>query len=146
MVQSTPRIIQTMRRPVARVADQARDQRERPAYRLPEAARYLRMPEATLRSWILGRKYPTTSAVKFFWPIIKLPAPRPPVLSFLNLVEAHVLDAIRRDHEVSLKRVRLAVAYLEKHYKSEHPLIEHQFETDGLDLFIDKAGLLINLS
>lgn len=120
--------------------------RELPAYSLIEAARYLRMPEATLRSWVVGRSYPATAGERFFKPIIQLPEIGSSVLSFVNMVEAHVLDAIRRQESVSLRKVRVAVAFLERHYNSRHPLVEHQFETEGLDLFVQKAGLLINLS
>lgn len=122
------------------------DRRVLPAYGLPEAARYLRMPVATLRSWTLGRYYPTTKEERFFRPVIKIPKEGWPVLSFVNLVEAHVLDAIRREHEIPLYKVRVAVAFLRRHYASSHPLADHHFETDGLDLFIDRAGLLINLT
>jgi hypothetical protein len=59
------------------------------------------------------------------------------------MVEAHVLEAIRRQENIALRKVRAAVAFLERHYNSRHPLVEHQFEMDGLDLFIQKAGLLI---
>lgn len=123
-----------------------RDPRELPAYGLPEAARYLRMPEATLRSWVLGRPYPTAGGQRFFRPVIHLPESNSPVLSFMNMIEAHVLEAIRRQENIPLRKVRAAVVFLERHYHSRHPLAEHQFETDGLDLFIEKAGLLINLS
>jgi uncharacterized protein (DUF433 family) len=123
-----------------------RDPRELPAYGLPEVARYLRMPEATLRSWVLGRPYMTVGGQRFFRPVIHLPVSDSPVLSFVNMVEAHVLDAIRRQENIPLRKVRAAVAFLERHYHSRHPLAEHKFETDGLDLFIQKAGLLINLS
>jgi len=126
--------------------DPRRDLREQPAYRLPEASRYLRMPEATLRSWVVGRYYPTFKGQRFFRPVIHLPEPNWPVLSFVNLVEAHVLEAIRREHEISLTKVRSAVAFLERHFGSRHPLADHNFETDGLDLFIERAGLLINLT
>jgi len=68
------------------------------------------------------------------------------LLSFVNMVEAHVLEAIRRQERTALHKVRTAVAFLERHYHSPHPLAEHQFETDRLDLFIQKGGLLINLS
>jgi len=111
-----------------------------------DAARYLRMPTATLRSWVLGRFYPTARGREFFRPVIRLPQPSWPVLSFVNLVEAHILEAIRRQHEIPLRKVRSAVAFLERHYSSRHPLAEYRFETDGLDLFIEKAGLLINLT
>lgn len=122
------------------------DRRELPAYTLVEAARYLRMPRATLRSWVVGRPYPTEAGRGFFRPVIRLAQEGPPVLSFFNMVEAHVLEAIRRRENIPLHRVRPAVAFLERHYRSRHPLAEHEFETDGLDLFIQKAGLLINLS
>jgi uncharacterized protein (DUF433 family) len=122
------------------------DPRELPAYSLAEAARYLRMPEVTLRSWVAGRPYPTKVGPRFFRPVIRLPADGRPVLSFVNLVEAHVLDAIRRQENIALRRVRTALGFLERNYHSRHPLAEHQFETNGLDLFIQKAGLLINLT
>jgi uncharacterized protein (DUF433 family) len=104
------------------------------------------MPPATLRSWVIGRYYPTDAGKRFFRPVIHLPDPDWPVLSFVNLVEVHVLEAIRRDHDISLRKVRAAVTFLEKYFGSKHPLAAHHFETDGLDLFIRQAGLLINLS
>src|SRR6266542_4724965 len=121
------------------------DTRELAAYSGTEAARYLRMPEATLRSWV-GRPYPTTAGQRFFRPVIHLPEDGRPALSFVNMVEAHVLEAIRHHENIPLHKVRTAVAFLERHCHSRHPLADHQFETDGLDLFLQKAGLLINLS
>ena len=64
----------------------------------------------------------------------------------MNLVEIHVLDAIRRQHSVSLKKVRTALNYLQQRFPSKHPLAEQTFETDGLNLFIQKYGHLINIS
>ncbi len=46
------------------------DPRELPAYSIAEAAKYLRLPEATLRSWVAGRPYPTTAGQHFFRPVI----------------------------------------------------------------------------
>jgi uncharacterized protein (DUF433 family) len=127
------------------LSDAGQDARELPAYGITEAARYLRIPEATLRSWVVGRRYPTTAGQRFFRAVVHLPEGDLLVLSFLNMVEAHILDAIRRQ-TITLRKVRTAVAFLERHYHSRHPLAEHQFETDGLDLFTQKAGLLINLT
>ncbi len=123
-----------------------RDPRELPAYRLSEASHYLRMPLATLRSWAVGRHYPTQSGKRFFKPLIKLPERQALVLSFMNLVEAHVLDAIRREHEIPLVKVRRALDYLQRQFPSKHPLADQRFETDGLDLFVEKYGSLINIS
>jgi uncharacterized protein (DUF433 family) len=119
---------------------------EQPAYSLTEASRYLLIPPATLRSWVVGRKYPTDSGPKFFRPVIELPDNVRSGLSFVNLVEAHVLDAIRRHHQVPLSKIRQAIHYLRKQFSSKHPLAEQRFETDGLDLFIDKFGQLINVT
>jgi uncharacterized protein (DUF433 family) len=119
---------------------------EQPGYSLTEASRYLLIPPATLRSWVAGRKYPTDSGPKFFRPVIELPDNVRSGLSFVNLVEAHVLDAIRRHHQVPLSKIRQAIHYLRKQFSSKHPLAEQRFETDGLDLFIDKFGQLINVT
>jgi uncharacterized protein (DUF433 family) len=61
-------------------------------------------------------------------------------------VEAHVLSAIRREHLVRLDRVRDAIDYLQKQFPSKHPLADHNFETDGVDLFVEEYGQLINVS
>jgi uncharacterized protein (DUF433 family) len=119
---------------------------EQSAYCITEASRYLSIPTATLRSWVVGRKYPTDSGIKFFSPLILLPDDARAGLSFVNLVEAHVLDAIRRHHQVPLSKIREAIHYLQKHFSSKHPLAEQRFQTDGIDLFIDKFGKLINVT
>jgi len=122
------------------------DPRELPAYGIAEAAHYLRIPKATLRSWVVGRFYPTEVGRKFFRPLITLPDKRKPFLSFTNLVEAHVLDAVRREHEIPLNKVRTALDYLRRQFPSKHPLADQRFQTDGLDLFVDKYRQLINVS
>lgn len=117
---------------------------EAPAYRVAEAALYLGIPAATLRYWVKGARYRTRRGTRSAVPLIR--TPKPGVLSFLNLVEAHVLDAIRRQHKVSLQGVRRALDYLVKQFPSEHPLAEQSFATDGADLFVDQYGTLVNVS
>jgi uncharacterized protein (DUF433 family) len=123
-----------------------RDPRGLGAYGLLEAAHYLNIPASTLRSWVVGRNYPTGSGLSFFAPVIPLADPRDCLLSFVNLVEVHVLDAIRREHAVALPKVRQAITYLATRFPSKHLLADHRFETDGLDLFVCKYGQLINAS
>jgi len=123
----------------------SQDPRELPAYGVVEAARYLLIPLSTLKSWVRGRPYPTQAGERFFRPLIELPG-EGPLLSFINLVEVYVLDAIRRKHEVRLAKIRKALDYLNSKFPSRHPLADHRFETDGLDLFIEKYGQLINIS
>ncbi len=122
------------------------DVREMPSYGIIEAAHYLRIPPATIRDWVSGRYYPTQSGNKFAKPIIHLPDPDIKSLSFMNLVEVHVLDAIRREHKIALDKVRIAIRFLEKEFSSSHPLADREFETDGLDLFVQKVDQLINIS
>ncbi len=116
------------------------------AYTIAEAAHHLRLPEATVRSWILGRPYPTAGGMRRFAPVIAIPDPRAGLLSFRNLVELHVLSAIRRKHKVRLSQVRSAVLFLQRHFNEGHPLADQQMSTDGKDLFIDELGRLINAS
>lgn len=121
---------------------QAPDPRELPNYRLPEAAHYLRIPESTLRTWIFGQAYRTTAGMRMSRPIIAIANETPPRLSFVNMVEAHVLSAIRYQHGVSLQAARRAVEYLTREFHSRHPLAEEQFQTDGVSLFVERLGLL----
>ena len=122
------------------------DPRLVPAYTVAEAAHYLRMPEGTLRSWIVGRLYPVAGQSKRSRPLVHLDDPKKQYLSFINLVEAHVLAAIRRRHGVKLPKVRKALDYVRRQFRVEHPLINQAFQTDGLDLFVERYGKLINAS
>src|SRR6185436_18995088 len=85
------------------------DPREAPAYALSEAAHYLDIPRATLRAWCLGQQYVRDGETRLFRPVLHIADSRRGVLSFFNLIEAHVLDALRRRHEVSLQKVRRAL-------------------------------------
>jgi uncharacterized protein (DUF433 family) len=125
---------------------QAGDLRLSPAYPVAEAAHFLRMPESTLRSWVLGRSYPVAGHSNRSRPVITLDDPRRQYLSFINLVEAHVLAAIRRRHDVKLPKVRTALDYVRRQFKIERPLIDEAFQTDGLDLFVSRYGELMNAS
>ena len=123
------------------------DPRSLPAYPPGDAARYLQLPPATLRSWAAGRKYPTSKGERFFRPLIAAPESDSRLtLSFINLVEAHVLDAIRRTHGIALPKVRRAIEFVKRELGSDHPLAERSFETDGVDLFLQEYGQLINVS
>jgi hypothetical protein len=81
-----------------------------PLYSIDEGARYLRVAENTIRSWIDGRSYPVKKSGKArSSPIIVPAAASGSRLSFLNLVEIHILDALRRQYRlrrpVRLRRI-----------------------------------------
>ena len=123
-----------------------RDPRDVPAYGLTEAARYVKLAPATLRSWVRGRSYETTRGTEFFEPLITLPEGDSSNLSFWNLVEAHVLRALRTDHGVSIKAVRDALDYSETELGIERLLLNRALSTSAGEVFLDRYGELINLS
>jgi uncharacterized protein (DUF433 family) len=122
------------------------DPRNIPAYTMAEAARYLRMAPATLRSWVVGRSYPRGEEVAFFEPLIQPPNSSSTHLSFWNLIEAHVLLALRIEHGVSIKAVRIARDAAQRTYGINRLLLNQELSTDAGDLFLDKYGQLLNLS
>jgi len=122
------------------------DPREIPAYRLVDAATYLNIPVPTLRSWVKGYYYPIKSGRRFFEPVFQLPESDVPLLSYTNLVEAFVLSSLRKKYQIDLYKIRQAIETLEKRFQSRHPLAEHEFETNGIDIFIQEyGGNLINV-
>jgi uncharacterized protein (DUF433 family) len=112
-----------------------RDPRDVPTYGIREAASYMRLPPTTLREWVTGAAR-----------VIPLSGSRPPLLSFWKLVEAYVLAALRRRHPVPLQRVRKALRFVERELDTTRPLIEQEFLTDGLDVFVEYYGKLVNAS
>lgn len=122
------------------------DPRELPVYGLAEAAHYLSIPENTVRSWVFGRSFPTRQGPRRSPSIVRAADPARSLLSFVNLLELHVLGAIRRDHEIDMRKVRVAVQHLASRFQREHPLIDQDMLTDGTDLFVEHLGKLVNLS
>ncbi len=104
------------------------------AYSGTMAARYARIPYQTLRYWMLGRgKVP---------PIAEPAETSPLVLSFSNLLECHVLNALRTTYNLHLPRVRSVLDMLKKMTGDRHPLLNSKFSTDGISLFVDRGALV----
>ncbi len=116
------------------------------AYTLAEAARYLRLPAATLRSWLLGRQYPTAEGSGQFPPLLRPASRKPPLLSFANLIEAHVLRSLRTEHGVPVKALRGALAFAEKTLGIDRLLLRPELRADAGKIFLDRYGELIELS
>jgi uncharacterized protein (DUF433 family) len=111
---------------------------EEPAYGLSEAAVYLKVPYQTLRYWLTGfGRRP---------PIIEPVETDPIRLSFLNLLECHVLAGMRKIYDLKLPKVRSALRKISRDYPQPHPLISQTFLTDRRNLFIEKLGEIINVS
>lgn len=114
------------------------DPREIPAYTVGEAAHYLGVPKSTLRSWFAGQRG--------FRAVIRPADMKSLGLSFANLVEAYVLTAIRRKHNIALPTIRRGLEFLVRKLDAKRPLLEQQFATNGVDLFVDHLGQVINIS
>ncbi|HEV7587934.1 MAG TPA: DUF433 domain-containing protein [Longimicrobium sp.] len=122
------------------------DPRELPGYTIADASRYIHVPKATLRSWFLGRTYPRRGGVAEFVRLLTPAGAAAPQLSFLNLVEAHVLRALRTEHDVSLAGIRAALETAEKRLGVERVLLSDQLLTSAGELFLEHYGELISLS
>ena len=121
------------------------DLRDQPAYAVAEASRYLKLPAATLRSWVAGRRYPKGKGVALSQALIHPPQKDPLLLTFWNLIEAHVLRSLRTEHGVSIKDVRKALSYAARTEKIDRLFLHKDLRTDAGRLFLQKYGELIEL-
>lgn len=102
------------------------------SYGTSEVAHWLRVPPRTIRNWV------STDGVV-------APA-EPHLLSFANVLELHVLKGMRKIHDIPMQRIRRALEHVQNKYPSRHPLIDREFQTDGVDIFIRELGEYINVS
>jgi uncharacterized protein (DUF433 family) len=68
------------------------------------------------------------------------------LLSFSNLIEAHVLRSLRTDHGVSVKALRDALIYAEKELGVDRLLLRPELRTGAGKVFLDPYEALIDLS
>lgn len=122
------------------------DPRERPLYTFPEAARATDIPLSTLRAWVMGQVYPRKADLGYFQPLIMRPDPSDTRLSFTNLIEAHVLRALRTVHEVKMSCIREALDVAEKEFRIQRLLISAQLKASAGQLFLDRYTDLLELS
>jgi uncharacterized protein (DUF433 family) len=120
------------------------DPREVAAYSITEAARYVQIPRRTVHNWVCGNSYPVASGARKAKPLIDIAAPDKYLLSFVNLLELHILDAIRHGHGLDMRVVRRALDYLQRELGVDHPLVDEQMETDGSRIFIRRLGDVID--
>lgn len=121
------------------------DVREFPRYSISEAAHYVRIPASTLHAWTRGQDYRLASGhQKTFKPLIQLADDKNGLLSFYNLVEAHILRFTTEERNLPMQSVRRALDFVQQAFPGPHPLLTHDFETSGKDLFVTTLGKTIN--
>ena len=119
------------------------DPRDLPAYPVAEVAHFLWIARRNVGRWAFGYE-----AGLRHQPVIRVADPGRRLLSFNNLAELHVLGALRH-HRVPLQRIRASVRYLRDHvvgHEHPHPLLAEELQTDGLDIFIEHLGGLVNIA
>jgi len=115
-----------------------------PTYSLTDAARCIGANPATLRTWFKGRSYPIRGGVRRSPNL--LVAAAPDALSFQNLVQAHVVQGIRKHYHIPMRHVRRALAYLHECMGSLDLLASNKFYHDGEHLLLKIQDQLISLS
>lgn len=114
------------------------DPRDVPAYTVGEVSRLTGVCRSTLASWVHGQKGSV--------PVIGTHGEDGGYVSFMALAELHVLAALRRHHRISLQKIRTAIKYIADMADSGHPLLDLPLKTDGVSLFVDYLGDLIDCS
>lgn len=120
---------------------------EQPAYRPAEAARILGLPAGTVNAWCFGHDYRHRDGTrKQFKRVIEPADSGRRELSFVNLCELHLLGVIRRQHGVKLVQIRKGIDFLRRRLDVSRPLATQKFLTNGVALFVEHAGDLLNVS
>jgi len=116
-----------------------------PRYAVPEAARILRVPKATLRAWCIG--WPETRSRRAQARVITPDGEEVEgrYLSFFNLIESGFLNAYR-EAGAPMQRVRAALEYCQAHLEISRPLLTERFRIDGRDLVLEFDRKLLNAS
>lgn len=116
-----------------------------PLYTYADASRYLAIPRTTVAYWARGGSTTGKEGRQTFYPPV-LSVPGRAGLSFFDLVELHVLKALRKVHGVSLDNVRAALRTAEEQLSIDHLLLHDELRTYGGDVFIEHLGNIVALS
>jgi uncharacterized protein (DUF433 family)/transposase-like protein len=125
---------------------QEQDLRERPRYTYREVARAADVPPSTVGAWVRGYPYGVKRGGGSFKPVIRLPDPHDPRLSFNNLLEIAVLRALRTTHEIDLRHIRQALAISQHEFGIKRLLISPELRAGAGRLFLQQYGRLLELS
>lgn len=114
------------------------DPRDVATYSPSDVSFFFDLPLSTARAWIYGQKN--------FKPLTHLPQSESRLVSFFNLVELHVISFTRRKRNLNMDNIRRAINFLSNTTGQKYPLAHESFKTDGIDIFIEQSGVLLNIS
>jgi uncharacterized protein (DUF433 family) len=116
-----------------------------PRYSIPEVASYVRMSPETLRNWVAGRTYPTKAGTKATKPVIARPRGGDPRLSYANLVEAYVLNALRKTLNIPMSAIRDGIEFVERKFGVRRFLLSDELRARPGNILIEHVGRLYNV-
>jgi uncharacterized protein (DUF433 family) len=105
-------------------------------YTASEAARYAKIPIATLNAWFFGtrNRLPLRSAM--------IQDDTAKVITFVEFVEALAIRALRIDYKISLQKIREAINTAKNEYGIDHPFAHQNHKTvlinQDLHIFVDR--------
>ena len=117
-----------------------------PVYPLSQVARFVGCHEQTLRAWLRGRNYVSGGVKRRTKPVFGNSNDPRSALTFLDLVEAHMLHLIRKGYGIPMKNVRAAMEYLHGVSGDTHFLAHRNFVHDERHLYLKADKRLISLS
>jgi uncharacterized protein (DUF433 family) len=110
-----------------------------PVYPLAMAARIVGCNPSTLNAWVNGRSFPSGGQKRRSPPVLAQGRARGAPLTFLDLVEIHVLHLIRKGYGIPIKNFRTAIEYLRSMGHEDHFLAHEGFVYDKKHLYL-KGG------
>ena len=125
-----------------------RDPRDLPIYTLDEGAFILGLPRTTLQAWTFGKNWhEDTGRERIYVPLI-IPPERTDrmMLSFTNLIEAYVLQGMRRVHQIKMRLMRETLVRLREEFKTDRPLAEIEIYTQGPSIIVKAYEQYVNMS
>jgi uncharacterized protein (DUF433 family) len=88
---------------------------------------------------VKGQRYKVHGKPRLFKPLLK--PHRTGLLTFNNFVEAYVLASLTRQFSLPMSRVRLGLQWI----GGTRPLLTELFQTDGVGLFVERSGALVDV-
>lgn len=115
---------------------------EAPIYKIGEAAFFVGVPPSTMHTWVYGRDYKVGDTWRDWPALIRAADTKRGLLSFVNIAEAHVLDAMRRNG-IPMQQVRDGIELIGK--ATRHPLVSTEFYHIGRKLLAEYLGNVVSL-
>lgn len=117
-----------------------------PVYPLAQVARIVGCNAGTLRVWMRGRNYVSGGERRRTKPMFGNSSHPRSALTFLDLVEAHMLNLVRKGYGIPMKNFRAAMEYLHETSGDTHFLAHQDFVHDKRHLYLKADKRLISLS